>query len=242
MRWKLWIRKWHRWLAIVVGIQFLFWTVSGLYFSLVPIKTVRGEDRSFSEPQNLDLAAAGEILAPADLWSRYGSEEIREVRLQNGRRGLVYGFYAGGRFPKALVDARSGEPLPAIAEEDAVAAARADYGAEFQVEKAVLLDEAPADYHGPVPVFQVKVADKRATRLYISPLTGEVIQRRNRFWRIFDFLWMLHILDFQERENFNNNLLRVVASGSVVTVISGYALWVTSRRWRKRKRSVEPMA
>ncbi len=26
-------RKWHRYLGIILGIQFLLWTVGGLYFS-----------------------------------------------------------------------------------------------------------------------------------------------------------------------------------------------------------------
>ncbi|MBC8124060.1 MAG: hypothetical protein H7Y22_19760, partial [Gemmatimonadaceae bacterium] len=38
-----WLRKAHRYLGLIAGLQLLFWTVSGLYFSLVPIADVRGE-------------------------------------------------------------------------------------------------------------------------------------------------------------------------------------------------------
>lgn len=36
-------RKFHRYLAVVIGLQLLLWTTSGLIFSWNPIKTVRGE-------------------------------------------------------------------------------------------------------------------------------------------------------------------------------------------------------
>ena len=37
------IRKTHRYLGLFLGIQFLFWTISGLYFSWTNIDEIRGE-------------------------------------------------------------------------------------------------------------------------------------------------------------------------------------------------------
>ena len=36
-------RKIHRYLGLVVGVQLLLWTGSGLFFALNPIEKVRGE-------------------------------------------------------------------------------------------------------------------------------------------------------------------------------------------------------
>lgn len=37
-------RKWHRYLGVVLGIQFLLWTLGGLYFSWTDIDEIRGDN------------------------------------------------------------------------------------------------------------------------------------------------------------------------------------------------------
>ena len=36
-------RKAHRFLGVFIGIQFLFWTISGLYFSWTDIDEIHGD-------------------------------------------------------------------------------------------------------------------------------------------------------------------------------------------------------
>ena len=50
--------------------------------------------------------------------------------------------------------------------------------------------------------------------------------RRNDDWRFFDFFWMLHIMDYKERENFNNPLLITVSIFALFTVLAGLLLLV----------------
>ncbi|MFY8005544.1 MAG: hypothetical protein ACOVNR_11880, partial [Chitinophagaceae bacterium] len=38
------VRKTHRYLGLFLGIQFLAWTIGGLYFSWTKIEAIRGED------------------------------------------------------------------------------------------------------------------------------------------------------------------------------------------------------
>jgi hypothetical protein len=35
----------HKWLALIIGVQILFWFASGLFFALYPIERVRSEHR-----------------------------------------------------------------------------------------------------------------------------------------------------------------------------------------------------
>ena len=232
MRWKVKIRRFHRWLSVIIGIQILFWTLSGAYFSLVHIKTVRGEDRMTLHLNTLNLPM--EVISPSQLV--VDSHKATEIRLKRNRTGrLVYEVYYESTFPDLMIDAATGNLLPEINPEEARALAKLDYKGNSPVKKIVKCMEAPKDYKRPLPVYQVMMDDRRHTRLYISPTTGEVLKRRNRFWRIFDFLWMLHIMDFDEREDFNNPLLRVTALSSIFVVVSGYLLWATSRRWRRAK-------
>ena len=37
------IRRTHKILGLVIGVLFLFWTTSGLFFTLFPIEHIRGE-------------------------------------------------------------------------------------------------------------------------------------------------------------------------------------------------------
>ena len=36
-------RKIHRYLGIIIGVQFLFWTISGLYFSWTNLDDIHGD-------------------------------------------------------------------------------------------------------------------------------------------------------------------------------------------------------
>src|SRR5574343_267294 len=37
-------RQWHRYLGLIFGIQFLFWTLGGFYFSWTNIRQIRSDD------------------------------------------------------------------------------------------------------------------------------------------------------------------------------------------------------
>jgi uncharacterized iron-regulated membrane protein len=37
------VRRTHRWLGVILGIQFLFWTIGGLYFSWSNMDEVHGD-------------------------------------------------------------------------------------------------------------------------------------------------------------------------------------------------------
>ena len=54
--------KIHKWLALLMAIQILFWFVSGLFFAWFPIERVRSEHMKAEAPPApvaLDAAAAG---------------------------------------------------------------------------------------------------------------------------------------------------------------------------------------
>ena len=50
------------------------------------------------------------------------------------------------------------------------------------------------------------------------------------------FLWMMHPMDYQSRDNFNTTLLRGFSLLGLVTVLSGFTLWgVSTSLFRQRK-------
>jgi ferredoxin len=62
------------------------------------------------------------------------------------------------------------------------------------------------------------------TSLYISAADGQVLERRNNHWRVSDFFWMLHIMDYAGRSNFNNALVITVALIAIWLGLSGLML------------------
>ncbi|MFA5937735.1 MAG: hypothetical protein WC809_00140 [Sinimarinibacterium sp.] len=62
------------------------------------------------------------------------------------------------------------------------------------------------------------------TTLYIAPATGQIVARRNDLWRIFDFVWMLLIMDYDECENFNHPPLIATATTALLFVLTGLCM------------------
>jgi uncharacterized iron-regulated membrane protein len=86
-----------------------------------------------------------------------------------------------------------------------------------------------------LPLWKVGFSVPESLNLYIEPWTGELVARRTARWRVFDFLWMLHIMDFEERDDFNTLLLHLAAALGLVLGITGLIYWLmTTRLFRKR--------
>jgi uncharacterized iron-regulated membrane protein len=239
---KITSRLFHRWLSVVIGVQLLLWTVSGLIFSWNPIKQVRGEHR-IQDQEPLDLSAFELLdsrslltdpnLIPADASvSEYKLRQlldrpVLELTLQNSETSHV------------LVDAVSGERLSPISRELAEAIALSDFSEPAAVIRSELLDQ-PESGHSEyrskeTPAWKVELDHSSGTVIYVSANRGRVVTRRNNRWRLFDFFWMLHTMDYEGRDNFNSWLLRIISSLGVLSVLTGYWLWLKTGKKRPRK-------
>lgn len=246
-----WIRTSHRWLGLLIGIQLLFWTVSGLYFSWNPITEVRGEHLT-TEPPALALDQ-GPLVAPSTVLSnlRREADEIQRVAHMEVRPLLgavvyevVYETPDGTQH--VLIDARSGTRRPELTEDEAVQLAQSDFAPDAPVMSVERVEEAApgSEYRGvTLPAYRVVFDHPTNTRLYISAPRGRVMARRNDTWRWFDFMWMFHIMDYDARDDFNHWLLQAVSVLGVVTVLSGFLLGAVTSPWlrgRRRKKRATP--
>jgi len=233
-------RKIHRWLGLVVGIQLLLWTAGGLFFSLNPIAKVRGEtEEPEAPPLEFSTPPASPAPALSELLRDHPQAEIRTVLLRPHLDGAVYEitFLENGEPHWALADASTGELRATINRDEARAIARRAYFPDSPIEDITLVTEAGSgsEYRErPLPAYRITFDDSLGTRLYVSVERGLVTARRNDRWRLFDLLWMLHIMDYQGRDNFNTLLLQAVSALGLVTVLSGFILaGVTSPRLRR---------
>src|SRR3546814_13458376 len=98
------------------------------------------------------------------------------------------------------------------------ARARRIYTGEGKIVSVRLLTKAPQEMQSRKPPYwQVEFEGWNRPTLYLSPQTGELISRRHALWRVFDFAWMLHIMDYDERTDVNRSEERRVGKECVST-------------------------
>jgi len=193
MRAAILARKTHKWLGLVIGIQALIWALSGLYMVAVPIEIIHGDhfvhDGHTAPALPLDRVRV-EI---ADLRHRHG--DVRSIRLKDlaGKPAYVVETTTG----PVLIDAATGEKLSPLDENTIRTLAQHHYAGQGEITRIAWLDTSPLEVQArPAPLWQVQFEGWNKHTLYFSPHTGDLLARRHELWRLFDFLWMFHIMDY----------------------------------------------
>ena len=231
-------RRWHRRFGAVIGIQFLLWTLGGTYFSWFHIDNVRGQYETKQATVQPELATFDQLIAIQSLLPGVALPAIKEIRVTRWMNKPVVLFIENGDNME-MFDGLSGEKLSPITRQQAIEVARNDFAPEAAITRVTLVTEKGGEYKGPTPAYRIEFDNLKSTHLYVHANSGKISARRNTIWRGFDFLWMLHIVDFQQREDFNNWLLRILSVLGLITIGSGYLLWaVTTPLLRKGKSAV----
>ena len=233
IRWPLLIRRVHKWLALFVGIQALIWTATGMYMVAVHIDYIHGDHlvRAARQP----FRNVAELTPPTSLL--VSNPAAKEVRLSSLFVQPVWRIAS----PEGLklFDARSGSPMPRLTKTQIEAAARDIYTGDPSIVSTKLLTAAPLEMQTRKPPYwQVEFEGWNRPTLYLDPITGELISRRHALWRVFDFAWMLHIMDYSERQNVNNPLLRVATWSAVAMALAGAFLLIWSFPKKKKKKRI----
>jgi hypothetical protein len=226
-RWAPWARRTHQWIAWIVGLQALLWMASGLYMTAVPIETIHGDHLGRPEAANVDPAG---LLDLATVSAPYPG--MTAVRLKRQLGSELYEIHHPGGV--ALVDARSGRALGAPDEARVRELATAYYTGIAPIHAIEKLAEAPAEVSNrPAPLWRVEFADRNETTLYVSATNGDLLAKRHDLWRWFDIFWMLHIMDYEERSDANNALLRIASALGVAFAITG--VWLLFYSFKRRR-------
>jgi uncharacterized iron-regulated membrane protein len=243
---SLFIRRVHRYLGLFIGVQFLGWTISGLYFSWNNIDNVHG-DHMRKSPHF--LKASDSVIAPTKAISELKSESkidsLHSIQLISllGKplyQIVYFSGHAGDLHHQhthyALADATTGMLRGPLTKEESIALAK-DYVISSAEVKEVNLLEAIDAHHEyrerPLPAYAISFKNPDCT-VYISTERGSFQTIRHDQWRAFDFLWMFHTMDYAGRDNFNNWLLRILSVFGLLTVVSGFVLYTNSSRTIRR--------
>lgn len=218
--------KWHVWLGWLVGVPLILWTMSGLFMVASPIEEVRGEH----------LRAKAAAIAPlAPVAPLLEGRAVEKLTLEQRAGGPVWVIrYADGGERRA--DPASGQLLPRPGATEVRALAEGYYSGQSAVETIRLFpaEREPFELRRGRPAWQVGLKD--GTNLYIDAESGSLLAVRTPQWRLFDFMWGLHIMDLQTREDTSHPILIGFAALALASLLMAFWLLI-ARQKRKSKRN-----
>lgn len=225
-----WARGAHKWIGLIIGVQALLWTIGGVYMTAISLDIIHGNHLAHAHREPLLRQAA--YVPQHTLLARYPG--VRGVSIKRFMDRDVFELTTTDGV--LLADARTGEQITPLAEADALALARMFYQGDAVPLRAEWITDAPREVATQaVPMWAVHFDDRNATTLYLSPHTGELLARRHSLWRLFDFVWMLHIMDYDTRSDVNNTLLRMATAVGLLFSLSG--AWLLFYSFRRRRQS-----
>ena len=224
-------RSVHKWLALFVGLQLLVWAVTGFYMVAVDLDFIHGDPlvRNLRAP----VGNTRSVLPVAQVASRYPEISLISLHSLPVLNTPVYELTAAGR--RVLLDATNGQQLSPLSSGMIRQLARSYYAGNGQLSAVQLLEhDVTMEVRGrAAPLWRADFDDWLETTLYLHPDTGALVAQRHRLWRWYDFLWMLHIMDYGVREAPTGVVPRVLTVLGAVTVASGVWLLYFSF-WRRR--------
>ncbi|CCQ11179.1 hypothetical protein PALB_20530 [Pseudoalteromonas luteoviolacea B = ATCC 29581] len=232
-KWMKPARKVHKWLGYLLALQLLAWLLGGLVMSAIPLEKVHGKhlaNRTLENPYSLSDYTAWQNIT----WSAHQTTSKVEL-LHFLNTPLIKITHQTGEI--AWLNGRTALPFEPPTEADIRKQAMAHLMVKDSPIRSVKhLSNGPAEAGHKDNIWQVIIADSLETTLYFDAQSGLLTTVRSHLWRIFDFFWMLHIMDYDERENFNNPLLISFAATSVLFCIAGIVLLFQSPPWRKKRK------
>jgi uncharacterized iron-regulated membrane protein len=222
---SIWLRKIHKWVGLVIGLQFLIWAISGTAMALLPMEEVAGGEMADRPAPAIPIGSK----AWPNVQGELAGQPISKLSLRALPQGQAIEVMTSRGI--RLFDAKDGQPV-LIDAEGAKSIASAAHPSGAAVTMIAPLKELimPVREHR-LPIWQVDFADEKNSSYYVSGTTGEILERRNDSWRWWDFFWMLHNMDYAKRTSFNHPLIIMVGFAMCWLAVTGF--WLLFRTmWR----------
>lgn len=223
------VRQAHNLLGQIVGAQVLLWVASGLFFTLQPIETVRGEHLRAGPGAALPPLPEGGV-AIEDIVATAG-EPVQSIRLKPWLDGAVWEVMTGTG--TEMFDAATGARLTPVAEADARRVAEAGWAGDGVLAGLSLIEEAPREAGRGFgrAMWRAEFEGKDKATFWIDPEVGDIAAVRTEWWRAFDLFWGLHIMDWTGRETISTWWMKLFAFASLVLTLAG--IWLVIDRLMK---------
>lgn len=214
---KFLVRKTHKYLSILISIQLLLWTISGIYFAFNQIELVRGEQYRLPQVFSIDLSKINLVLDSVkniQVARRFG-EEILIVRKEAGTEYLNL----------------EGVALEKLSREEAKSIVSSVTSLMPLAVEEINDPEPGSEYRGRnLPLFKVVTQDQENDEInvYVDAISGQVVAIRSQQWRLWDLMWGLHIMDWETRDEINNWLLKLFSVLALISSLTGVFIFF---RW-----------
>ena len=206
------IRSFHKYLSLIISIQLLLWTISGIYFAFNKIELVRGEQYIVEEKdsalniENLNISS-----------STKGIEVFKRLNQWVVKVEMDTGF----KYQDLL-----GNEVYALSPNEAIELVKLK--TTLSPIDAIKINEsyARSEFRGrSLPIYKIKTDSSDDTNVYVDVMSGKIVAIRSDSWRVWDFLWGAHIIDYRQRDNINNILLKIFSILALLSSLSGIALF-----------------
>jgi len=243
------IRKVHKWLALMVALQVLIWTVTGILFGFVDSNKSSGRvTRDYVAEREYYQSTASleqvQLLTNTELSSRiltlFPDQTIETVSLTLFNQ--IWYYQVATPSGKYYLDAVTGRLLN-IDENLARELISASYKGEGSI-KSLSLDSVSrtrevsqqAAKQPQQAIWQAIFDDAINTTVLLSANTGKIIRHRNDETEFVDLLKILHFMDYQQTHHFDHWWIIAFAVASLFLSISGivWLIDVAKRSWKRR--------
>jgi uncharacterized iron-regulated membrane protein len=211
---KFIVRNTHKYLSFFISIQLLLWTVSGIYFAFNKIENVRGEQYRLNKPADILL---GEL--------SFNIPDAIDINIKKrlGDTIVIASTKSGMRYLDT-----NGNPVNHITSDEAMAIVEQATTLQPQRVEQVNDSSRGSEYRGrALPIYRVitKNANDAEINVYVNIYSGDISAIRSVQWRIWDLMWGFHIMDWVERDNIDNILLKIFSILALVSSLTGVLLF-----------------
>ena len=220
------LKKLHKWLSLLVGLQLLIWLSTGLYFNLMDHQKAAGNE--FRHRPAIAQVDLNRLVEPKLVLSQSKlAVSLKQISLLDHPYYLLThdkGLYSHFKNDYSLVDAYSGISV-VIDEEIAKKIAQSSYKGKGIIESAIRLsppyEDIPREQNA---VWQINYADEVNTSVFVDTGSGRIVKHSNDDKRFADIFFMLHFMDYGTEGSFNNVQIIVFAIFTLFFSLTGF-IW-----------------
>ena len=197
-------RKYHKWLMLFVGAQLLVWSITGAYMVVMDIHYIHGDSLVANKQKAIDFEDVKYSLR--QLMTDHG--EAKDVELGLLLSQTVYRFNDGEQH--VMVSALDGLQISPIDETLAISIAKDNYTNTNAVitQAQLIIVNPPRELSGRhLPAWRIDFDDFASPSFYISANSGKLVTKRHSYWRVFDWMFAFHVMDYIDEEADNKLLL-----------------------------------
>jgi len=201
------LKKIHKWASVIIGLQFLLWLLSGLYFNLMDHKEAKGH--TYQNHSNLKIKVNNEQLVDfKEVLEKFNPSVLLEIThlLEKPYYLLTHkkGLYRSFENHYTLVDAYTGEEV-IIDRAYAEKLAKYSYIGPGKI-SAIKLSQPPLDGFPKYKnaSWQIDFSDDINTSVYVEAGSGQIVGHSDDHKRLADIFFMLHFMDYASEGSFNN--------------------------------------